>query len=162
MYFEIDIARFILCLAVATTLSIFFFIFYPQSFALTLPLLIGFSLRVVGPIALWFGILLFLWQWIPAARGGRVYKPTINDKPGVMYYDDQSVLWVPGSKEELEYRWIKNKGDRMLYGVYIEFKDNIRVYHAKLEHKPYATIDVTFNRDGPFTFSVSDFHKRKD
>ena len=40
-YFEIDIARFILCLAVATMLSIFFFIFYPQAVELNLAAKIG-------------------------------------------------------------------------------------------------------------------------
>ena len=51
-----------LCLAVATTLAVFFFIFYPERIEMKLPLMIGTTLRLAGPVALWIGVFLFLWQ----------------------------------------------------------------------------------------------------
>lgn len=53
-----------MCLAVATTLAVFFFIFYPERIEMKLPLMIGTTLRLAGPVALWIGVFLFLWQFI--------------------------------------------------------------------------------------------------
>jgi hypothetical protein len=163
-YFELDFARLILCLAVATTLSIFFFVFYPQTLEANLPSILGVTLRVVGPVALWFGVLAFSWHLMPrvplppAEAAGYVFKPYRNGKPGGVMYDPETKIWVQEGAE-MEYRLIPNRDDRGLYGIYVKFPPNVLTYKATLEHKPYEPIDVEFARNGPYTFDVSRFKR---
>ena len=162
-YFEIDIARFILCTGIATSLSIFFFVFYPQAIEMNINPIIGVPLRVVGPIVLWFAVLLFLWEWMPTPKYGRLFRPVKNGQPGGMYYggSDSTKLWCPDGSN-IKYLLIPNMEDRGLNGIYIEFEKNVNTYKAKLQHTPYKAIDVEFSRQGPDTFEISSFQPEEN
>jgi hypothetical protein len=150
--FENDIARFMLCLAVATTLAIFWFIFYPERFELALPLQVGTAIRLGGPVALWFGVFMFLIQNIPSQPYARFFEIMRNGRPGGMFITSKEDTHFIFSHNTISFTYFlvgSDGDDRQLHGIYGEFPRNIRSIEATLEHRGWKKpIQVTLTRDG--------------
>jgi hypothetical protein len=92
-WFENDFARFMLCVAVALLLAVFFFIFYPQQLQMKMPVVAGTTVRLAGPVVLFVSVLLLLWRFMPSPEYGRVFEIWCNGKRGGMYLGDSSTTY---------------------------------------------------------------------
>jgi hypothetical protein len=144
-HFENELARFFLSLAVATSLSIFFFIFYPQRLEMTLPAWLGGPLRVVGPLVLWFVLLFFLINKMPSPETGKLFILVREGATKSYYYSPETALRdVEGKPMQFH---LVPEGDRLL-GIYIDFPKNIRSYNAVIIHDGAEPMTGTFSLDG--------------
>jgi hypothetical protein len=156
--FEDDLARFMLCLAVATFLAIFFFIFFPTKLEMKLPVQVGSSIRLVGPVALWFATLLFLWTSMPSPEYGRVFEIMSKGRPGGMYMGDSSTTYLTVDREKPPLHKLigADDGTRNLFGIYVQFPRNRRSISAQLFHEGWADpLPVPLSRSGPAIIDVS-------
>jgi len=162
--FEDDVARFMLCLAVATLLAIFFFIFYPENIGMRLPLSVGTTVRLAGPVALWVGVFLFLWQFIPSPEYGRVFEIWSEGRRGGMYLGDQSTTYFTRKQgKPPEFMLIgSNNGSRDLFGIYVLFPRNVRKIDVLLHHEGWVEpLPVRLSRDGDPVIDVSPAQKKR-
>lgn len=156
--FEDEMARFMLCLAVATLLAIFFFIFYPQQIEMKLPLMLGTTLRVTGPAALWVGVFLFLLRMIPSPEYGRVFEVWKDGRPGGMYLGDETTTYLTVKEgKPPDHKLIgAADGTRNLFGIYVLFPKNQRRIEARFHHEGWVLpLDVALTRDGSNVIDLS-------
>lgn len=156
--FEDDIARFMLCLAVATALAVFFFIFYPERVETNLPIGIGTTLRVAGPLALWVGVFLFLLHFVPSPEYGRVFEVWKNGRRGGMYFGDSSTTYLTVKQGSPPSHMLigANDGTRDMFGIYVIFPRNVRKIEAQLHHEGWpAPLPVSLSRDGTSIIDLS-------
>jgi len=161
--FENDIARFMVCLLISTLLAVFFFIFYPEKLQMNLPLMIGSTLRLAGPIVLWVGVLLLLLQYAPSSEAGRLFEVIRDGKPGGMYLGDHSTTFFTAEDGTEPKQWLVGAQDnpRTLYGIYVVFPRNVQRLDGKLHHDGWLVpIEVTLTREGTEVIDVSTAKER--
>jgi predicted membrane channel-forming protein YqfA (hemolysin III family) len=163
--FENNVARFMLCLAVSTLLAIFFFIFYPERIETQLPEAVGLSVRVGGPVALWIGVFLFLWNIIPSPEYTRVFEVVNEGRRGAMYLGDSKTTYFtvddPGEKAPNHWLIGETDGGRHLYGILVVFPPNVREIKARLHHEGWVeSLPVKLSRTGSNVIDVSSVQKR--
>jgi hypothetical protein len=150
--FENDTARFMLCLAIATLLAIFWFVFYPERVELALPLPIGTAIRFGGPIAIWFAVFIFLLMNVPSAPYGRLFEIWKNGQPGGMYLTDRknTFFTIANGVTPPNYSLVaSDDGSNTLKGIYVEFPRNVQRIDAELNHTGWTKpIPVTLKRTG--------------
>jgi hypothetical protein len=154
--FENETARFLLAVGVATSLSIFFFLFYPQKIELSLPAWFGKPLHVVGPIALWFVVLFFLLHEMPSPETGRLFVISIPGEVGKYFYSPETEL-KDADGNRIKCHLIR-EGDK-LYGVYVYFKSTIKSYKASISHDGLPDMQGTFSREGPYDVRLQPIKK---
>lgn len=154
--FELPVPQFIFCAAIATYLSIFFFVFYPAQFELQRIPVINLPVRVTGPIVLWIVVLWLLLSLIPKTDQFR-YIRFFDPEPfaralsqPLIYFTGDTNLQFLGPKP-LRYHLVFEGNPRSLTAIYVEFSPRISAYQAQFTHHQ-KSINVTLNRSGEPAF----------
>jgi hypothetical protein len=141
------VARFFVCLLAAFLFAVFVFTLFPADYKLDLAKT-SIPLVLVGPAALWIGLLFLLLKLLPTYEAlGKVLKPAPG--AGLLGYTTTWVLsWTPA---EPVYYKIESSRDRisqnsttLLEGFYVQFDDKHDKYSAVVGSGP--SIDEIFQR----------------
>jgi hypothetical protein len=148
------VARFFVCLLAAFLFAVFVFTLFPADYKLDLKK-VSIPLVLVGPAALWMGLLLLLLKLLPTYEAlGRVLKPAPGTEP-LGYTTTWVLSWTP---TEPVYYKIESKGDRisqnsttLLEGFYVQFDEKHDKYFAVVGSGPssdeiWRRYKVEFNR----------------
>jgi hypothetical protein len=145
--FEHPTARFILCTAISMNLALFFFVLYPQVIKLTEIPVLHLTIHLVGPIALYIVVLLFLWKIMPE-------PPTVTYRFFIPYergkradHISRDLVTLTPAEETFVYHLVPNE-DGLLAGVYVRFESGKEGYKARFAATFYKPVEVTFQR-GP-------------
>jgi hypothetical protein len=153
--FEFPVPRFIFATAVATYISVFFFIFYPAQFRLDRIPGINLPVRVTGPIVLWFVVLFAIWSAMPDGSSLRQIRyfdlRDLAPKTGHdAIYSDVTYKFVGPDVPERSKLHFDEFYDQ-LQGIYVQFESSHSSYTAEFTHLG-ESITVEFARTGAPTY----------
>jgi hypothetical protein len=156
--FDSPTARFVLCLAIALNLSVFFFVLYPKKVELTKIPGINLTVKLVGPIVLYIVVLLLLLKLMPEAPPPVAYRLFFPHEDGrrTERIRWQLVTLEPADEPFTFYLVPDGQDSSGLAAVCVKFESGRTRYKARFKATFYQPADVVFER-GPAegTFEVA-------
>jgi hypothetical protein len=154
-----SVARFVASILVATLFAVFFFVFYPDQLEMSLPAVLGTSIRLAGPIVLFFVVFWLVHSYMPTPAAGKLFEVFKDGERGGMYLGDSSTTSLKGRDKDMPPQHMLvgfPDGRRQLYGIYVIFPDGVSTVKVALHHEGWTEdLPLELNRDGTAIIDVS-------
>ena len=126
-------SQFFLCAAIGVCLSVMFFVFWPDKYAMDKVPYLHLPVRVTGPVVLWIVVFLLLWTLVPRAdRHAGLYYLTGQAED--IYYNSEDTL-RRADNMPLVCSLIPDKDRQKLEAFYVEFPPGEDTLHLIFQHR---------------------------
>jgi hypothetical protein len=154
-----SMARFVASILVALLFAIFFFVFYPEQLEMKLPEVLGTTIRLAGPIVLFFTVFWFVRTYMPTPTVGKLFEIWNDGERGGMYLTTLASTSLKGRDGDIPPEHILvgfPDGRRFLYGIYVIFPDGVSTVKVSLHHDFWIEdLPLELSRDGKAIIDVS-------
>ncbi len=143
---EDEMVRFTICLLTSLSLSIFFFVFWPQQLELREIPVINLPVRVTGPVVLWVVVFLFLLRLMPESNGNacQFFRPDMAGEQPLAF---SARIRLVDVEPKCAYHIVPDeKESSQLGGVYVTFPQGVATVAASLKVPFHKPLRVEFSR----------------